>query len=522
MLSDLVPPLPTNGAPQNAIPLSSGSRDSQLYDWLVGGQIGASGYAVSEHTAMSVGAVYAAVGLIAGAVQSIPLAIYKRIPDGKESVDIVSDSRAANLWWLLNEQPHRAWSASVFWEYMVASLLLCGDAFALVERNGSTPATIRPYHPNQVTVERSTIQGDAGLMYTFREHDGRIFSRTQDDVLHIPGLGFDGLRGLSPIKYAAKNAIGTALAAEDYSGRFFSNGARPDILITLTKGMTSEQVSLFRETWNARFGGAARSHMPAILTGDAKVENLTLNAEDTQIIATRRFQIEDIARIFGVPPHMIGSTDKATSWGTGIEHQSIAFVRYTLQRHLTKIEQELNRKLFPRSLRWFAEFKTEGLERGDLKSRYEAHRIALGRAGEPGWKTPNEIRKIENDAPLEGGDDLNTGIAPAPPVDETPEKTAEAMAGIAGALGVMASKDPAITINNDVSIPKQDAPVVNWHQDATQIKVEIPETKLPEFSPVVNVSPMMEVKATLEQRPTRVIHTRDENGELIQSVSEVL
>lgn len=410
MLADLVLPLPAAISPQNAIPLSSGSRDSQLYDWLTGGQIGASGYAVSEHTAMSVGAVYAAVGLIAGAVQSIPLAIYKRIPDGKEAVDIVSDSRAANLWWLLNEQPHRAWSASVFWEYMVASLLLCGDAFALIERDGATPGAIRPFHPDQVTVEKSKIPGDKGLMYTFRDANGTIFSRTQDDVLHIPGLGFDGLRGLSPIRYAAKNAIGTALAAEDYSGRFFANGARPDILITLTKGMSAEQVALFRETWNARFGGASRSHMPAILTGDAKVENLTLNAEDTQIIATRRFQIEDIARIFGVPPHMIGAQDKSTSWGTGIEHQSIAFVRYTLQRHLTKIEQELNRKLFPRSLRWFSEFKTEGLERGDLKSRYEAHRIALGRAGEPGWKTPNEIRKIENDPPIDGGDELNTGV----------------------------------------------------------------------------------------------------------------
>lgn len=413
MLADLASPVPTTIAPQNSIPSSQGSRESQLYDWMVGGHIGAAGYAVNESTAMSVGAVYAAVGLIAGAVQSIPLSIYKRNDEGKEPVDIIADSRAANLWWLLNEQPHRAWSAAVFWEYMLCALLLRGDAIALIERADGgrvQAASLRPFHPDRVRVEQSKFPGDTGLQYTFTDDDGAVFVRMQDDVLHIPGLGFDGLRGMSPLRYAAKNAIGTALAAEDYSGRFFANGARPDLLINVQKGMTAEQVALFRETWNSRFGGASRSHQPAILTGDAKIENLTLNAEDTQIIETRRYQVEDIARIFGVPPHMIGANDKSTSWGTGIEHQSIAFVRYTLQRHLTKIEQEINRKLFPRSLRWFSEFKTEGLERGDLKSRYEAHRIALGRAGEPGWKTPNEIRKIENDPPVDNGDDLNTGM----------------------------------------------------------------------------------------------------------------
>jgi HK97 family phage portal protein len=138
-----------------------------------------------------------------------------------------------------------------------------------------------------------------------------------------------------------------------------------------------------------------------------------MSAEDSQLLATRQFQVEDIARIFGVPSHMIGSSS-ATAWGTGIEQMSIGFVKYTLGRHLTKIEQELNRKIWPVQSKYFVEFSTSGLERGDYKTRNEGYRVGLGRAGEPGWMTVNEIRKIENMPPVDGGDELNTGMQNAP------------------------------------------------------------------------------------------------------------
>ena len=176
---------------------------------------------------------------------------------------------------------------------------------------------------------------------------------------------------------------------------------------------------MFRESWMARYAGVQNAHIPAILTGGGDVKTLSLNPEDAQLIETRNFQAADIARFFGVPPHMIGLIDKSTSFGTGIEQQSIGFVKYTLARHLVKFEQEINRKCF-RTARNFAEFQTSGLERGDYKARNEGYRIALGRAGEPAWMTINEVRKLENLPPIDGGDAMQQS-APAPAPAPAPE-----------------------------------------------------------------------------------------------------
>lgn len=409
MLSQLVSPLPKG--PQNAYPLSTGTQGSTLYELLTSGNLSSAGYPVTERTAMGVSAVYACVSLIAGAIASMPIHIYAQVPGGREKVDATRESRASDLWWLLNEQASPVWAAAPFWEYMTGALLLNGDAFArLVRTNGGDTLRIVPLHPDCVTVEK--LPQGAGLRYKYLE-DGAQYEIPQADMLHIPGIGFDGMRGMSAIRYAAKNAIGTALAAEEYSGKFFQNGARPDFLISVKGAMDATQQERFREQWGNRFGGPARSHLPAIMTGEADIKPLTLNAEDAQLIETRKFQVIDIARIFGVPPFMIGETEKQSSWGSGVESMGIGFVKYTLQRHLTKFEQEINRKCFPKSLRWFCEFQTAGLERGDLKSRYEAHRVAIGRAGEPGFLTVNEARRIENLPPIDGGDKLMT-IEPQP------------------------------------------------------------------------------------------------------------
>lgn len=389
-------------------PSSSGTSGSQLYEWLAGGNLSSAGPAVTERTAMGIGAVYACVGLIGGAIASMPLPIYKRTTDGRERVN-------HDVWWLLNEQPCPCMSAAVMWEYMVWSLLLHGDAFAVIQRASPLSPTItglEPVHPLSVSVQ----EVDERLIYTVVDCDETLVV-DQDDMLHIPGLGFNGTRGLSPLRYAARQTFGLAIAAEEYSARFFSNGARPDYIITTEKKMDTEQQTLFRESWMARYAGLQNAHIPALLTGgNADVKSLTLSPEEAQLMATRNFQATDIARIYGVPPHMIGITEKTTSWGSGIEQQGIAFVKYTLQRHLVKIEQEINRKIFRTSLRFFAEFNTAGLERGDYKARNEGYRIAAGRAGEPGWMTINEIRRLENMPPIDGGDELfkpSTG-APAP------------------------------------------------------------------------------------------------------------
>ncbi|TVO75130.1 phage portal protein [Sedimenticola selenatireducens] len=374
-------------------------KGSELFDWMTGG-LSASGVAVTEQSAMRVSAVYASVNLIGGALSSLPLPVYQRGQDGeKKRID-------HDYWWLLNRQPTDALSAAVFWEFLTGSLLLNGDSFARIQRQGRSPMAtgFDPLHKSRVTVVRK----DGRLWYHVKNDEGKTEVIDQDDMIHVPGAGFDGCNGQSQIRHALRNAAGISLAADEYSGSFFTNGARPDIALELPGNPTTDQQDMMRNSWNERYRGLGNNHKPALLAGGIKVHELTMNAEDAQLIDTRKFQVEDIARIFGVPPHMIGHTEKTSSWGSGVEQMSIGFVKYTLQRHLVKFEQEFNRKLF-RDRKTFVEFNTAGLERGDYKTRNEGYRIALGRAGEPGWITVNEVRKLDNLPPIAGGEKLHGG-----------------------------------------------------------------------------------------------------------------
>lgn len=387
-------------------------KGTELFEWMTGGMSSA-GVAVTEQSAMRVSSVYACVNLIGGALASLPLPIYQRTQSGRERAD-------HEYWGLLNEQPNPQMSAAVFWEFLAGSLLLNGDAYAEIEREtivrGGKPYKLAravgfyPHHKSRITTQKI----DGRLIYIHQDDEGNRRAIDQDDMLHVPGPGFDGMNGMSQIRHALRNPAGIALAADEYSATFFKNGARPDFAIEVEGAVDKEQQDMIRRTWAARHGGVANSHLPALLVGGAKVHELTMNAEDAQLIDTRRFQVEDIGRIFGVPPHMIGHTSSSTSWGTGIEQMSIGFVKYTLQRHLVKFEQEINRKLWPANKRHFVEFATAGLERGDYKSRNEGYRIALGRAGEPGWMSPNEVRRLENMPPIPGGDEISKGNQNAP------------------------------------------------------------------------------------------------------------
>lgn len=392
---------------QNAAPISQITSGTELFGYFASNT--AAGMAVNEKSALSVGAVYACVQLIAGAVASLPLHLFERTPEQRTRIDVQSNTVAAGLWWLLNEQPNSAMSAAVFWEYLLTAELLHSDGFAWIERRGPTPQALWPLHPLTVTVTRSFELRQ--LIYTFPDpHTLAPRTVTQDDMLHIPGIGFDGLRGMSRLRYAARAAIGIALAADQYQSDFFGNGARPDFVLQSDAKISQEQADVIRATWYNRFQGPGKAHLPAVLGGGLKVEPINITAEDAQLIATRQFQVVDIARIFGVPPHMIGENEKQSSWGSGIEAMSMGFVKYTLQRHLTKIEQELNRKLFPRTTKWFGEFAVDGLLRGDSTARSTLYRSALGGAGSPAWMTPNEVRSLENLPPIAGGEKLTSGM----------------------------------------------------------------------------------------------------------------
>lgn len=379
-----------------AMKLSEGWGGSELYEVLTGGMSASAGVAVNAETAKRVSAVYACVTRIACPVSTLPIHVYRRKPEGRER-----DENAA-LWYLLNEQPGPCWTAQNFWEYLLASKLLRGDGMARILRSANgVPTGFEPLKYGEVI--RRKVNGR--LRFDVYPSEGDPYGLDQDDVIHLPGFGFDGQDGESVIRHAARNAVGNALAADEYSGSFFANGARPDFVLQADGNLSDATADLVRKTWGERHQGVKKAHLPAVLTNGLKVAQVTMSAEDAQLLDTRKFQVIDIARAFGVPPHMIGETSGATSWGSGIEQMSIAFVRYTLTQHITQIEQELNRKLF-RTAGRFVEFNRDALMAGDSSAESQYFTKALGGPGQQGWMTVNEVRRVKNLPPLEGGDQL--------------------------------------------------------------------------------------------------------------------
>lgn len=356
--------------------------------------VGAAGKIVSPESAKRVSVVYACVRLIACAISSLPLNVYERTKYGREHVE-------HDLWWLLNEQPHPTMTASSFWEWMVASILLRGDGIAEIQRtpNGAVRGLL-PHPRERVEVVR---HGDR-LIYLINGEQRR-YGLEQEDVLHFPGFGFNGLRGESVIQHAAHQAIGTALAADDYAAGYFERGAAPSVAIEFPQGVApkQEQVDMLREQFEERYGGVKNSHKPLVLANGGKLAPVSLTAEDSQLLETRKFQVIDIARAFGVPPHMIGETTASTSWGSGVEQMSIAFVRYTINPFLTGLRQEVNRKVWPRSARYFVEHDLQSLLAGDSKAEAEYLSRALGGPGQQGWMSLNEVRRRKYLPPEEGG-----------------------------------------------------------------------------------------------------------------------
>ena len=389
---------------------ASTANPQELVNLLTGG--GSGGPLVSESTAMRVSAVYAGVALLGGAVSTLPMPVFQRSTSGVPAGKVDHP-----YYWLLNEQPNQDITAAVFWEYLVSSRLFRGDCFAEILRPSFRSSAVKgfqPHHPDRVQPFRDN---ERRLWYRITPEFGPQYTLNPADMIHVPSLGFDGLRSPSPITFAARHAVETALSADEYSARFFTNGARPDFAITAEKNITKEQAEIIRATWTDQHGGVSRSHMPAVLTGGLDVKQLSLSASDSAILETSLFQIEQIARILGIPPYMIGHTDKSTSFGSGVEQMGRGFVKFTLKRDLVKFEQEFNRKLWPERQELFVRFDLADIERGDLKSENEALRIALGRAGEPGWMTQNEVRREKNMPPLPGGDELLeiTASTPATP-----------------------------------------------------------------------------------------------------------
>lgn len=356
----------------------------------------ASGYPVTDATAMLVGTVYACLSKLGGAVLQLPLHEYVRSATGERERAPVSD-----LWWLLNESPTPggAWTAASWKEWIVRCVHLRGDQVTEIQRGtgrmASEAVALKPHHPDFVKIRRTA----QGLRYDVQDQDtGRVYGLSPDDVLHFAGFGFDGCKSLSAIQHAARGAIGNALAAADFTGRNLGEGAMPQIALTYPNKLAPDQARLLRDSFVATYSSAAPGarKLPLIMTEGGTVTPLSISPVDMDLLASRSFEKSDICEILGVPPIMIGNSEKTSSWGTGVEQITLGFVRFTLAPHLARWEEELNRKLYRRAGR-FVEFDLDGLLRGDSKAQADAFRAALGGPGlGDGYMHVNEVRKLKN------------------------------------------------------------------------------------------------------------------------------
>lgn len=369
------------------------------YSFYMGGS--SAGKNVNERSAMQMTAVYSCVRILAEAVAGLPLHLYRYKEDGGKERAIDN-----NLYHLLHDEPNKEMSSFIFRETLMTHLLLWGNAYAQIIRNGKGEVVaLYPLMPNKMQVDRDE-NGELYYIYTrsseeAKTMEGATVYLTPRDVLHIPGLGFDGLVGYSPIAMA-KNAIGLAIATEEYGAKFFANGAAPSGV--LEHPGTIKDPSRLRENWNSTFGGSANSGKVAVLEEGMKYTPISISPEQAQFLETRKFQIDEIARIFRVPPHMVGDLEKSSF--SNIEQQSLEFVKYTLDPWVIRWEQSLSRSLLSEDEKrnYFFKFNLEGLLRGDYESRMSGYATAR----QNGWMSANDIRELENldKIPAEDGGDL--------------------------------------------------------------------------------------------------------------------
>ena len=353
-----------------------------------------SGKPVNERTAMQTTAVYACVRILAEAVASLPLHVYEYQDDGGKK--LVHDHP---LYYLLHDEPNPAMTSFVFRETLMSHLLIWGNAYAQIIRDGAGRVLgLYPLLPDKMDVQRDD-RGNIYYVYSRNSDENPMFKEYGDirlkaeDVLHIPGLGFDGLIGYSPIAMA-KNAVGMTLACEEYGASFFANGANPGGVLE-HPGVLKDP-SKVRESWNSVYRGVNNAHKIAVLEEGMKYQQIGIPPEEAQFLETRKFQINEIARLYRIPPHMVGDLDKSSF--SNIEQQSLEFVKYTLDPWVIRWEQSLQRSLLlpGEKGKYFIKLNVDGLLRGDYQSRMNGY--AVGRQN--GWFSANDIREMENMNPI--------------------------------------------------------------------------------------------------------------------------
>ncbi len=351
------------------------------------------GEPVSVEGSLAVTSVLAGFTILSEDTASLPLILYRRLKRGKERA---SDNP---YYALMHDAPNPEHTSMVFREIMAGHLVGWGNFYGqLIWDRKGVVQEIWPLRPDRMRVFRD----NGTRKYIYRQVNGVERAFRQDEILHIPAFGFDGLTGLSRITQA-RNAIGLSIAAEKFGSKFFANDARPGVVLKHPGLLGDEAYKHLKESWNDMHQGANNSHKPAILEEGLDIASIGIPPEDAQFLQTRQFQVAEVARIFRIPPHMIGDVQKSTSWGTGIEQQELGYLSHTLRPWLTRIEQQLNKDLLLQAEKkeYLFEHLVDVLLRTDTSARFEAYAKAIT----TGFMTRNQAREKENWNPIDGLDD---------------------------------------------------------------------------------------------------------------------
>jgi HK97 family phage portal protein len=419
------------------------------------------GAPMNEYIAWSIGAVYTSVRIVSGTISSLPLHVYRRDEEGRQTL--------ASRYWaypLLHDSPNAYHSSFVWRELLVSHLMLWGNSYNRIEwmRSG-TASELLPLMPWTVEPYR-TEQGEQ----RYRVREGSITEDLPaDEVLHVPGLGYDGIRGVSVIQ-AQREALGLARAMENFTASFFGNGAKPGAILEVPSRMEETAQQNLALSIAEKFGSSQDAFKVLVLEEGAKLHTYTMPLEDAQLLESRKFSRSEIFGWYGVPPHLAGDTERQTSWGTGIEQMDIGYAKHTIIPWLARIEQELARKLFGRGSGFYARFSLEGLLRGDFRSRMEGYAQA---AGGP-FLSRNEVRELE-DWPRLAGDEFNRPLRPM--AMSTLEET---------------EPEPEPTPAPAASAPESEP--TEEDEDMRGVKVEVAAPVVNVAAPEVNLAPQFNVR----------------------------
>lgn len=409
--------------------VSSADRDGMLD--LFAPINSSAGVPVNDRTSMQVATLYACLSKIGGVLTQAHLQQYRMKKDGHRE-----ELGPNDLWYLLNESPSPNWTSASWKEWIVNVVYLRGDQITEILRNGAKVAGFRPLLPD--AVKWRLVEGR--LRYDVIDLEtGRTYGLDQDDVLHFPGFAFNGVRSLSVIQYAARQALGNSMRAADFAGRTLGEGAMPQIALTYPNKMDRAQTKLLRDSFVSTYGGTQGRKLPLILTEGGEVHELSITPVDLELMAMRDFEKEEICEACGVPPIILGNSKKASTWGQGIEQIILGFVRFTIKPLTQRWQEELNRKLYRRA-GTFVEFDLDALQSGDSKAQAAAFRAALGGPGNgDAWMSVNEVRRIKNLPPVAGGNvlfkaaDAKGAASAAPAKDDPTEDDDETQAAPAAA-----------------------------------------------------------------------------------------